>query len=113
MKVEPLLPQTNEVKNLVNQAKRVFESYAKDLISQSIQEFIQNHTNNNTSNTSDNQYLTINEACELLKISKTTLWRWSENGQITKHYLFGNPRYSEKELLELVKSIESKKHQYV
>ena len=51
----------------------------------------------------DNDYLlTRDEACKLLKISKTSLWKWSKNGRI-KSYGIGNRVYYKKE--ELIKSL--------
>jgi len=46
--------------------------------------------------------LTRTEVCDLMKISKTTLWKWTKNGKITA-YGMGNRVYFKKQ--ELLKSL--------
>ncbi len=48
--------------------------------------------------------LTREEACKLLKIKKTSLWKWTKNGKL-KSYGLGNRCYYKKE--ELLNSIIS------
>lgn len=45
------------------------------------------------------EWLTIEEACNYLKVTEPTLWKYSKkNGILKKHYLAGNPRYRKSEL---------------
>ena len=39
------------------------------------------------------------EACELLKINKTSLWKWTKNGKITAYGMGSRVYYKKKELL--------------
>lgn len=58
------------------------------------------HTNEN------DIYLTRTETADFLKISVTTLWRWTNKGKV-KSFGLGNRRYyNKKELIELLKKNE-------
>lgn len=49
--------------------------------------------------------LTRDEACSLLKISSTSLWKWTKNGKINAYSLGNCVYYKKAELIESVKRI--------
>ncbi len=50
--------------------------------------------------------LTINEACEILKVSKVTLWRYRKKGLLNSSRLAGvGVRFEKTDVLSLLKSI--------
>lgn len=98
--------EQNSLINLFNALRERVEEYLKNYINETISEVFENHLG---SQEQEEEYLTIDETCKLLKISRPTLHRWSEGGKVKKHYLYGNPRYLKTELLPLVKSIETKR----
>lgn len=44
--------------------------------------------------------LTTKEACELLKITQVTLWRWEKQNKVKSHGIGGKRYYKRPELLE-------------
>tara|TARA_B100000963_G_scaffold202967_1_gene176759 strand:- start:323 stop:598 length:276 start_codon:yes stop_codon:yes gene_type:complete len=70
-----------------------------DLIGKSLKEVIKN---NPQKNPSDQELLTREEACKLLKVDSSTLWRWTNKGKITA-YGIGSKRFYKKE--EILKSL--------
>ena len=65
----------------------------EDLIWKSLKEVIKN---NSQKNPSDQELLTREEACKLLKVDSSTLWRWTNKGKITA-YGIGIKRFYKKE----------------
>ena len=70
-----------------------------DLIGKSLEEVIKNNSKNITP---DQELLTRDEACKLLKVDSSTLWRWTNKGKITA-YGIGSRRFYKKE--ELMNSL--------
>ncbi len=96
------LPTSLEQANLVgffNGYKNRIEQWLRNYIEKVVYELIDGRIKSLT----QEEYLTINEACSFLKISKPTLHRWSESGKVKKRDLFGNPRYLKSELVSLIK----------
>jgi predicted DNA-binding transcriptional regulator AlpA len=54
------------------------------------------------------EYITAKQVCQLISISHSTLWRWSNKGFITKVCFNGIPRYSKSEVLSLSVALEPK-----
>jgi excisionase family DNA binding protein len=53
----------------------------------------------------EQELITLNEATELLHISKTTIWRYAKQGKVTKYSIGGKRYFKKDELLNsLVKS---------
>lgn len=52
------------------------------------------------------EWLTIEEACAYLKITKPTLWALSKKGVLVKHYLNEMPRYKRSELDKAFKTYQ-------
>ena len=71
----------------------------QDLIGKSLEEVIKNNSKNIPP---DQELLTRDEACMLLKIDSSTLWRWTNKGKITA-YGIGSRRFYKKE--ELMSSL--------
>ena len=69
----------------------------EDLIGKSLEEVIKNNPFNCPP---DQELLTREEACKLLKVSLTTLWRWTNNGKITAYGIGYKRFYKKEELLE-------------
>jgi predicted DNA-binding transcriptional regulator AlpA len=44
------------------------------------------------------KYLTINDTCNYLSISRSTLDQWTKQGYLTKRYVNNNPRYKKSEI---------------
>ncbi len=70
----------------------------EDLIGKSLKEVIKN----NPLCPPDQELLTREEACKLLKVCLSTLWRWTNKGKITI-YGIGYKRFYKKE--EILKSL--------
>ena len=69
----------------------------KDLVGRSLEEVIKN---NSLTQPPDQELLTREETCKLLKVDSSTLWRWTNKGKV-KAYGIGNRRfYKKEELLE-------------
>ena len=71
----------------------------EDLIGKSLKDAIKN---NPLKYSSDQELLTREEACKLLKVCLSTLWRWTNKGKITA-YGIGYKRFYKKE--EILKSL--------
>ena len=71
----------------------------QDLIGKSLEEVIKNNSKNIPP---DQELLTRDEACKLLKVDSSTLWRWTNKGKITA-YGIGSRRFYKKE--ELMSSL--------
>ena len=56
-----------------------------DLIGKSLEEVIKNNSQNNPP---DQELLTREEACKLLKVDSSTLWRWTNQGKITAYGIY-------------------------
>ena len=69
----------------------------EDLIVNSLEEVLKNNPFNCPP---DQELLTREEACKLLKVSLTTLWRWTNNGKITAYGIGYKRFYKKEELLE-------------
>lgn len=105
--INDFLPQQS-INRLLTNLKSGFEHYLSSFIDDCVKHSIKEHSSTTKPIVEDELYLTTKEACKLLKISPTTLWRWTEDGRITKHYVFGNPRFLKQEVLSKVKSVTPK-----
>ncbi len=105
--ISNFLPQQS-INRLISNLKSGFEIYLSSFINDCVQRAIEEHSLATTPEEDSEIYLTTKEACKLLKISSTTLWRWTEDGRITKHYVYGSPRYLKAEVLSKIKSITPK-----
>ena len=71
----------------------------QELIGKSLEEVIKNNSKNIPP---DQELLTREEACMLLKVDSSTLWRWTNKGTVTA-YGIGSRRFYKKE--ELMNSL--------
>ena len=55
----------------------------------------------------EDDYLTKKQACKLLKISETTIWRWVKNGEIIAHGIKGKRYFKRSELIQSITSSKS------
>lgn len=55
----------------------------------------------------ENDYLTKKQACELLSISETTIWRWVKNGKIIAHGICGKRYFKRSELIDSITSSQT------
>jgi excisionase family DNA binding protein len=55
----------------------------------------------------ENDYLTKKQACKLLNISETTIWRWVKEGKIIAHGIGGKRYFKRSELIESITSLQS------
>ena len=87
----------------MNKNQIIFDVLSKeelgDLIGKSLEEVIKNNPQNIPP---DQELLTRDEACKLLKVDSSTLWRWTNKGKITA-YGIGSRRFYKKE--ELMNSL--------
>ena len=87
----------------MNKNQIIFDVLSKkeleDLIEKSLEEVIKNNSKNIPP---DQELLTRDEACKLLKVDSSTLWRWTNKGKITA-YGIGSRRFYKKE--ELMSSL--------
>lgn len=52
------------------------------------------------------QLYTLKETMEILKISRSTLWRYIKQGKIKTIDMLGNPRISKEEIEKIVKGVK-------
>jgi excisionase family DNA binding protein len=87
----------------MNKNQIIFDVLSKeelgDLIGKSLEEVIKNNPQNIPP---DQELLTRDEACKLLKVDSSTLWRWTNKGTVTA-YGIGSRRFYKKE--ELMSSL--------
>jgi predicted DNA-binding transcriptional regulator AlpA len=76
--------------------------YIKDVILTEVLEYLQEHKRISTGE----KYITINQVCVYLSISRPTLHQWSKEGFLTKHYINGLPRYKSSEIDSKVLRLE-------
>lgn len=49
------------------------------------------------------EYMTIEQVAELLKVEKTTLWRWNKSGYLVRFDVGGQKRYKKSDVHRLLK----------
>ena len=77
----------------------------QDLIGKSLEEVIKNNKKNIPP---DQELLTREEACMLLKVDSSTLWRWTNKGKITAYGIGSKRFYKKEELLNSLIQLTSK-----
>ena len=77
----------------------------EDLIGKSLEEVIKNNPFNHSP---DQELLTREEACMLLKVDSSTLWRWTNQGKIIAYGIGSKRFYKKEELLESLIQLTSK-----
>ena len=92
--------------------KIIFDVLSKeelqDLIGKSLEEVIKNNSQNNPP---DQELLTREEACKLLKVDSSTLWRWTNKGKITAYGIGSRRFYKKEELLSSLIKLRVFKHE--
>ena len=77
----------------------------EDLIGKSLEEVIKNNPFNHSP---DQELLTREEACMLLKVDSSTLWRWTNQGKIIAYGIGSKRFYKKEELLESLIQLKTK-----
>ena len=77
----------------------------EDLIGKSLEEVIKNNPFNHSP---DQELLTREEACMLLKIDSSTLWRWTNKGMVTAYGIGSRKFYKKEELFNSLIQLTSK-----
>ena len=77
----------------------------QDLIGKSLEEVIKNNKKNIPP---DQELLTREEACMLLKVDSSTLWRWTNKGSIIAYGIGSKRFYKKEELLNSLIQLTSK-----
>ena len=77
----------------------------EDLIGKSLEEAFKNNLSNNTP---DQELLTREQACTLLKVDPSTLWRWTNKGKVTAYGIGSRRFYKKEELLNSLIQLTSK-----
>lgn len=94
----------------MNKNQIIFDVLSKkeleDLIGKSLKEVIKNNPINTPP---DQELLTRKEACKLLKVDSSTLWRWTNKGKITAYGIGSRRFYKKDELLKSLIKIENEK----
>ena len=93
----------------MNKNQIIFDVLSKkeleDLIGKSLKEVIKNNPQNIPP---DQELLTRDEACKLLKVDSSTLWRWTNKGKITAYGIGSRRFYKKEELLNSLIQLTSK-----
>ncbi|WP_236552329.1 helix-turn-helix domain-containing protein [Flavobacterium sp. 9R] len=71
------------------------EELITKVIKDQLQEFVKNVPTDNP-----DELLTREEACDLLKISTTSLWNWTKKGKIIAYGIGNRVLYKKSELME-------------
>jgi excisionase family DNA binding protein len=53
------------------------------------------------------EYLTKKQACKLLNVSETTIWRWAKEGKIIAHGIGSKRYFKRSELIDSITSLQS------
>ena len=77
----------------------------EDLIGKSLEEAFKNNLSNSTP---DQELLTREQACTLLKVDPSTLWRWTNKGKVTAYGIGSRRFYKKEELMNSLVVIKSK-----
>jgi hypothetical protein len=77
----------------------------EDLIGKSLEEAFKNNLSNSTP---DQELLTREQACTLLKVDPSTLWRWTNKGTVTAYGIGSRRFYKKEELMNSLVVIKSK-----
>ena len=77
----------------------------EDLIGKSLEEVIRNNPFNCPP---DQELLTREEACKLLKVDSSTLWRWTNKGSIIAYGIGSRRFYKKEELMSSLIQLTSK-----
>ena len=77
----------------------------EDLVGKSLEEVIRNNPFNCPP---DQELLTREEACKLLKVDSSTLWRWTNKGSIIAYGIGSRRFYKKEELLESLIQLNTK-----
>ena len=78
----------------------------EDLIGKSLEEVFKNNLSNSTP---DQELLTREQACTLLKVDPSTLWRWTNKGKVTAYGIGSRRFYKKEELLSSLIKLTHKK----
>lgn len=78
----------------------------QDLIGKSLEEVIKNNSKNIPP---DQELLTREETCKLLKVDSSTLWRWTNKGSIIAYGIGSRRFYKKQELMSSLIVLNSKK----
>jgi excisionase family DNA binding protein len=78
----------------------------EDLIGKSLEEAFKNNLSNNPP---DQELLTREQACTLLKVDPSTLWRWTNKGKVTAYGIGSRRFYKKEELLSSLIKLTHKK----
>ena len=78
----------------------------EDLIGKSLEEAFKNNLSNNPP---DQELLTREQACALLKVDPSTLWRWTNKGKVTAYGIGSRRFYKKEELLSSLIKLTHKK----
>ena len=93
----------------MNKNQIIFDVLSKeeleDLIGKSLEEVIKNNPFNCPP---DQELLTREEACKLLKVDSSTLWRYTNKGYITAYGIGSRRFYKKEELISSLIKLNSK-----
>jgi excisionase family DNA binding protein len=96
----------------MNKNQIIFDVLSKeelgDLIGKSLEEVIKNNPFNHLP---DQELLTREEACMLLKVNSSTLWRWTNKGTVTAYGIGSRRFYKKEELLSSLIKLRVFKHE--
>lgn len=75
----------------------------KQIIKEVIREEL--FTKSNLEIQDENVFLTREEACAVLKINKTSLWKWTKKGKLISYGIENRVLYKKNEVIESIKRI--------
>ena len=76
----------------------------KQVVSELVEELVGKKSQAELTQEESDEYFTLDQVCERLHITYTTLWRMQKEGTIVVHKLGGRNLYSKNEITSLVKS---------
>ncbi len=60
---------------------------------------------NNTNKDDENEFISIEETCELLHLNKTSIWKHTKSGKLKSYGIGNRVLYKRSEVLEAVKPL--------
>lgn len=61
---------------------------------------------NSTKKEDDNEFISIEETCKLLRLNKTTVWKHTKTGRLVSYGIGNRVLYKRSEVLEAVKPLK-------
>lgn len=84
------------------EAKILFQGCTLQQLAEELAPLLQSNTTNKDD---ENDFITIEETCELLHLNKTSIWKHTKSGKLKSYGIGNRVLYKRSEVLEAVKPL--------